>query len=140
MIRANELRVGNYFTRKDIPGNWYKIRSISKDRLHPINTVEQDFKKNAYYASDCELCDLLPIEISGDLLARFGFAPELAGIEYSIALPIGNGLDLFIEEDFSCGLRNTLENVSLYLKDIQYLHQLQNLYFALTNQELKIKL
>ena len=32
-----------------------------------------------------------------------------------------------------------LENDSTYLRDIKYVHQLQNLYFALTGEELTIK-
>lgn len=62
-------------------------------------------------------------------------------IEYSIPLPIGNGSELFVDEEGSnyksVGIKNA--NGSIYFEDIQYVHELQNIYFSISKKELPVK-
>ena len=70
MIKANELRVGNFIYYKD-DKNFYDIRALCRDRVHPINIVEHD--NNIRYAIDCLLDDLEPIPLTPEILESCGF-------------------------------------------------------------------
>jgi hypothetical protein len=134
MIQANELRIGNYVLRNDIPGNWYELRAVCKDRIHPIQVVEQDWAKNCFWASDCTLSDLNPIPLEEEILLNFGF--EFTGECYNS--PSLGRYNIFIYEG------EKLEEYRLHFTHnkyvaIYFVHQLQNLFYALTGTELTIK-
>ena len=121
-MEASELRIGNW------------VRLVSKDK---------DFEITSGYEIDLgtESCDFEPIPLTEEWLERFGFKEfidfgshtghydklPLCGFSYSIntkkvmVMHKGNGISHWID-----------------LK-VEYVHQLQNLYFALTGEELTIK-
>ena len=134
MIQANELRIGNYvYYKKD--RNYYDIRALCRDRVHPINIVEHD--GNIRYAIDCTLEDLQPIPLTPEILESCGAKKE---DDYLI-------LDMQIIQ-LAYDLSEKKITFDLYADfhlepfeiECNYLHQLQNLYFALTGEELKINL
>ena len=119
-MEAKELRIGNYVLDRGnkliLIDHWEykdKISSRRENIFHPL-TEFVDYLK--------------PIPLTEEWLVKFGF-DKLEGWDDMYYFQIG---DFQIYE----------YNVSGYEFDdfsIKHVHQLQNLYFALTNEELIIK-
>lgn len=128
MIQANELRVGNWVLNPD------KQKCVIKE-ISAIGTVcvnNLDFWKednNFGYSTN----EIIPIPLTEEILLKCGFE---------------NTHGLFTKEDLTpVYLRKPFLEADFYhvktisgdkLTSIKYLHQLQNVYFALTGQELTI--
>jgi hypothetical protein len=124
MINANELRIGNLVYRD----SWNDSRSIDiitgYDFWHSqrLDRVE----------SQVEWGSLSVIPLTEEILLKCGFE-KLGGDNYSIGrISLGLNYNISIDIDY----------VPIHCLNgkIKYLHQLQNLYFALTNEELEITL
>ena len=128
MIQANELRIGNIL---NVAGNWWHVDSI-------ISNGEKDyelyFKENDQYDHSA---NAKPIPLTPEVLERCGFeckknfvgSIDCSHNEFDIDLRLNDdGGYSFFGSEFVHGVSNF------------YLHQLQNLYFALTGEELEIKL
>lgn len=133
MIQANELRVGLWFKR-EIPGRneaWEDIQ-IDEGIMYSI------FSESLEYA----LNDLYPIPLTPEILERAGFVktehklPLLTYYDYRLGNCVASVIPSGIEIEF-CGL--DIEERT-YITKVNHIHQLQNLYFALTGTELTIKL
>ena len=118
-MKANELRIGNYFMDRggkvlrldfwDSPGKLAMNNVIEGTVWHPLT---EDVK----YAK--------PVPLTEEWLLRFGFVNDK--LEYfTIEYDNHAGYGLFYRGNLLTG--------------IEYVHQLQNLYFALTGTELEIK-
>ena len=113
-MESNELRIGN-MTTLGIVKNFY---------LYGVHTGAG----NCVSFKNCE-----PVELTEDLLFKFGF--EKIGLNYQkgwLLLHRNNktqNIDFLINEPITNKLKVTT------LKSV---HQLQNLYFAITNEELSI--
>lgn len=111
MIAANELRIGN----------WVQVLGIYKDSFRKAGLIQCDAEL-IKICSD-EKIVLLPVSVTPDILEKSGFVfiPEVGYFSYELknkpqgidAIKVGNGICV---------------------------HQLQNLFFALTGQELPIEL
>lgn len=131
MIQANELRIGNYFT--------YRGTILKVDKYT--------------FQSEWLLSEAKPITLTYKIVSKCGFVKnnEVDHISFDIHLDKYNTLALskwfytdrkfrglhllhrtVIGKEYSLPPNIDTENM--------YLHQLQNLYFALTNQELNIQL
>ena len=116
-MKASELRLGNYV---DLFG---KVAYITKS----------DFSETDYGIA---IESGKPIPLTEEWLLRFGFnwLDQVDGyrkehIEHTISmdlLPIENSKEFAVEWDYN------------WLNSIKHVHQLQNLYFALTGDELKL--
>ena len=136
-MTASELRLGNLVKvgknalhsdggSKEI----YEISELKKDVVH-----FKGFHAGEFYK------DIEPIPLTEEWLLKFGFryiteySERYDGFAYVLDLGfiiIGNGvmggdIIIFNSERKSTG------------KTIEYVHQLQNLFFALTGEELKLK-
>ena len=122
-MKANELRIGNM------------INSYGKDRLMEHN----DFSVFALYESKKEEPPYNPIPLTEEWLLKFGFKRSPAN--NSIYLPVPELKAEIHYEMFRKQLVCVLycSTGSFIPNDIKYVHQLQNLYFALTGEELTIK-
>jgi hypothetical protein len=133
-MKAKELRIGNLVDvyREDVHYGTIVIESIT-----PYGVNE---RIGTYYAVfNKPMCDELlvkPITLTEEWLLKFGF--ENPDNDYRWVY--GNDLIWVDLDDGGCALDRALIwlDVAFNLK-IQYVHQLQNLYFALTNEELTIK-
>lgn len=130
-LKASELRIGNKVAMRSITVN---------ENITVTGVIE-----NKIYYTPCKtpkFADFLwslpiyiyPIELTEEWLVEFGFDENrciLLGIDTSFhLLQITPNLDVNVydvNDNFVC------------LKSIKYVHELQNLYFALTGNELKIK-
>lgn len=143
MIDPNELRIGNYIQPKEGKDWWgYKFKSIQ------YIGHDGEFARE----SDMGQCDVVwnikdadPIPITPEWLERLGFEKRESStcIEYHIGIN-----DVTHDWLFSLTwlLRPELikaPDYPFYMNGrhtLFYVHQVQNLYFALTGQELTVKL
>ncbi|MER3470118.1 MAG: hypothetical protein C4330_02005 [Chitinophagaceae bacterium] len=130
MIKAQELRLGNYLLKK-------------------INTrivaVRCDYTHFELLAKDSK--DFYPVVLQATHLEKAGFIenkkypllPEAR--EFVLALPVKgsqqNEIKAYIKNNKECFARAVLNNLPIS-NNIYHLHQLQNLYHALTGSELHL--
>ena len=118
-LTANELRIGNYV--------WYGDGELKID----INVL---YDIDVYNALGTE-----GIPLTEEWLLKFGFENEgLHGNRFVHNKLIGDGNRFIIETDFIL-LYPKINFDDCCWSEFKYVHQLQNLYFALTGNELEIK-
>ena len=132
-MKLTELKIGNLVTDKWSVGKYpFKIVSIGKTICHYFGNQEFSAKYE----------DLEPIPLTEEWLLKFGFEKAKHSHGYDCYIKDGFDFDivshgrywvLAIYTDESC-------TNSLYFAHgrFEYVHQLQNLYFALTGEELTI--
>lgn len=127
-MKAQELRIGNYYLyhivdKRDERGEWDEVCQIDYDDLRILSEF------------DCP--EYKPILLTKKWLLKFGFVKE--GKEWQIGVHNGPFSGLMI---LQYNILNFRWNFSIgQYSDItllKYVHQLQNLYFALTGEELTI--
>ena len=112
MKKSEELRIGNLV--KDFAGNIFKFE------LQDFCNIKNS---NIYFDEYCN-----PIELTEEILLKCGF--EIIFVDFK---------HFYKLEDFC--LDDNFQPLDFDLKyKIDYLHQLQNIYFALTYKELIINL
>lgn len=120
MIQASELRIGNWYNEYGIP------KKVTAGFIQSLFRI-QSFNKLAI--------DVSPIPLTPEILEKAGFI--LRGFYYHFP-----NHDIFKLEQYklknSYWLRHNTQSIDSVR--INYLHQLQNLYFALTSEELQIDL
>jgi len=112
-MKANELRIGNLITARyqdDYAVNQVVVNSVSEIG------VNRCYGETEFYIENCE-----PIPLTEEWLVRFGFKLGVKGH--------------FKTHGNNYKFNLYMYNVNLY----KHVHQLQNLYFALTGEELEIK-
>jgi hypothetical protein len=124
MIEVNELRRGNLVIHE---GAFVFVGAISENtvKIYPRPPII-----NIAYV-------LVPIDVSDDLLEPILLTPEIlgkAGFERQGVFYIKWALEIH-ERSFECWISRGFK-----ARRVLYLHQLQNLYFALTGEELDINL
>lgn len=128
-MKAEELRIGNFV---EYFGKWIQIDGIK--RLSSGKFSVEICEKRPSGSSWCELApidspSLKPIPLTEEWLERLGFEKIN---EWVI-------LDRFTLRKTYLGVFYKNEVVNDYVR-IDYIHQLQNLYYALTGAELTIKI
>lgn len=122
MISSNELRIGN-IVNKLIMG--YKKDPVAVQRNITINAEDL---RHQYFDG---------VPITDEWLNKFGFEQEMGQMFIEYRHGEEEGFKLASRADYETWLYFYPEG-GLKL-NIQYVHQLQNLYFALTGEELTIK-
>ena len=121
-MKAEELRIGNYLLETkqvdyDEPENDYYPDRVIRVGKHLFQFEDEDIK---------------PIPLTEEWLVKFGFTND----NYAEYKKDVYTLDC---EYTDKGVFNFVINEECCLNtDIKHVHQLQNLYFALTNEELTI--
>ena len=123
-LTAEELRIGNYVLKSLKSGQGRKI--IDKIGVQDLIRIREDI--------GCFNYECIPLTEEILLKCGFDFGIKLQDFvkgKYQF-VEIINTIDGYFSE----------EGILYYglITKIKHLHQLQNLYFALTNQELKIEL
>ena len=131
-MKASELRIGNLVFLKS-KNKFYEISSG-----HDIEEID-DAPENF---------DAVPIPLTEEWLLKFGFekiitdTEDAYGIDYNLEVP--DICYISYSDDFSCAIygseyasKNSIGAVPNW-NSIKYVHGLQNLYFALTGEELTI--
>ena len=108
-MKANELRIGNWY-------RWYAER-----RYYEYQVEETDF----CYGN---MVNFEPIPLTEEWLVRLGFKKlTQGGSIYKVK-------DFHVQDFSQLGIYECNNHI-----EIKYVHQLQNLYFALTGQELELE-
>src|SRR5690606_21409077 len=113
----NELRIGN----------WYEDAFIGYTQVRGEDLA------------DWEAVNSLPIRLNPEVFAKCGFEnkPIFEGFENGVftknGLKIGLHMDDFVKDQYTI----IFAEEDIMVK-VRYLHQLQNLYYALTGEELVV--
>jgi len=120
-MKANEIRIGNYVdcVNKRHNEKYIEIESVTCEKINV------EFRE--YSLSDCK-----PIPLTEDWLLKFGF---MTNGNYWTNLVID--LDYITQEDYF-EYEIQFPFLDWVKRDLKYVHQLQNLYFALTGEELTL--
>ena len=132
-MKANDLRVGNWINEFGIPKQVMPLDILG---LHQIEHAN-------------ETCiDLIPISLTEEWLLKFGFEKYSTicyhSQKWTLKNPILEKIKRTSEHFYilkrkgKYQARTRVQSDGIYLKTIQYVHQLQNLYFALTGEELTL--
>lgn len=126
MIKANELRRGNYILPEhDLDGKYHVVNELGEGSIN--NYIEN------WYS---------PIPITPEILERCGFVVSDMGGHYNDIYEFNNVsiADSSKVSPFNyCYEYHKNKEQKKWFRGINYLHELQNLFFALTGQELEIK-
>jgi hypothetical protein len=132
MIKASELRIGNYIMQK--VGT--KISVVPCSYLH-FELLQQGGEG-----------DLYPVLLKPELFVRCGFEENKKyallpqAREFKQVMPVSgsgaNELLGYVKNNGECFARAVLNGVPIS-NNLHHLHALQNLYFALTGTELEVK-
>lgn len=127
MINAKELRIGNLIEyrisdRFDKRKEWWEVSEIDADDIHWLSKVmpeDEDFRA---------------IPLTEEWLLKLGFKKERERYfnTFIVLRFINNKVDVF-----NLGVSHDEEYFE-FLNSINYVHQLQNLHFALTQRELTV--
>lgn len=124
MIRANELRIGNLIIFKQFGQGEGKIGEIKCGDFGRVKCDDPD--ESEYH----------PIPLTPEWLERCGF------VDHG---PHDNGQHSWHHSNLTVGFDGKCfyyydDNDCIYVASCEYLHQLQNFYFACEGEELKIEL
>lgn len=119
-MKANELRIGNYYAIAHTEGIVYP------------QIIELKINEFGNYSSDGDNLELAaqPVLLTEEWLLKFGFEKDDDNDLYLHCGDFGLNCD---GVKWSIGQNHD----SFSLINIEHVHQLQNLYFALTGEELK---
>ena len=132
-MKANELRIGNLLTWEDEPN---RLLIVSEIGFNNQKNRWVRFENGDGSIIEDEFSQLIPISLTEEWLVKFGFE-KLWYDDNGMKLPYYrlNQNDYLFDLDYEfCATRDDAGYI--YLKSV---HQLQNLYFALTGEELEIK-
>ena len=128
-IQATEVRVNNFVNARKTP---FTLNAIDIQAIVNEGAI--------YYA----------IKLTKEHLRIFGFIADESGDNFAIPLPTGDGCELSVEFEMgtTCIVRNyDAKEIAkstkfnkydfCYIKHPNYVHELQNLYFALCGKELE---
>jgi hypothetical protein len=143
MINARELSPTNLVLYNN------NIQSVLSVHSHKSKKYPEGFisfiPDGEQYANDADLRNVEPIPLTPKILEQCGFEKSGANSTQS-AYSLNYYLYVVKEVDSSYSLVRAeyINNYFVYSeglisKNIQYLHQLQNLYFSLTGEEIEIK-
>lgn len=131
MVPANEIRIGNFFYIRESE-HAQQVKNIFEDKVLLYG-----------YDKHYNIEQIRPLPISPVFLAQFGFIRSDRrdfDVEWGI---IFNGGDLIIihEKTLNVSLfsKNDLRGAGLQLEHVKYFHQLQNLYFSISGEDLRFK-
>lgn len=137
-LHAHELRIGNCLRLGEVI---LKVSEINNNCFYTTEEDGNDFKSTVW--------DIEPIELTEEWLLKFGFIKSGTNTDSHWYKGDNEGIsriglkqykDLFnnnhISFDFNVGGAYCISSVDI---KIEFVHQLQNLYFALTGEELRIK-
>lgn len=118
-MKAQELRLGN----------------LVYDTGGKVNTINMDAFKYLLSYGDTDICQVKPIPLTEEWLVKFDGKKILYSEikDYSF----GDYSVTIIKDVFKFWVVDSID--SPLCIEIKYVHQLQNLYFALTGEELTIK-
>lgn len=134
MLKANELRIGNYITYNSL---------LQKDEVFIVDQrwfgALAGGRRKGEIKPDEEIINYSGIPLTPEILERCGFANIYMANIWNVYIKGKYRIEETARKNSYAFRLNVNPNESYYLADVNYLHQLQNLYFSLTGEELEIK-
>jgi len=123
-MKNTELRIGNLISRKDL-GN-------GEDRIESVIELGQKLICSGPIKVICQYDEIQPIPLTEEWLLKFGFE------KLNRDVPAYESNNLIMEWLFErwTGRLYYDAYTSIQIIQVNHVHQLQNLYFALTGEEL----
>ena len=138
-MRTADLRLGNFVGIKETA--LHADGCNHSEAIFEIEEIKKDVVQFKGYHANEYYKDLNPIPLTEQWLLDFGFKDE-GGDDYVVTKG-EHTLLLTVEKDsirvYLISLYGTYNSKYTFLKSIIYVHQLQNLYFALFQEELILK-
>ena len=131
---CRQLRYGNFVMTG-------KVESVAFEIC--ASGITHDSLSRDIVAGHCEWSHVEPIPLTEEWLVKFGFVETVSasGLFYNVNIGVekdGGGWSWsFRQVHIELGKRTS--TFYHHILQIQYVHQLQNLYFALTGEELTLK-
>lgn len=126
MIKVEDLRIGNKVHFNGKHKEVGTVTAIAKENFGDYERVFLNGRLDSYYLPK----NLKGIEITGQILLDAGFEEvEWAGGCFEKK---GFFIDM---DDFECGYKS-----NWFDSKVQYVHELQNIYFSIFKEELEFKL
>jgi len=126
-MEASELRIGNLVSHPELE---ISIVCIIQNNCYGVSNKKIDNTRVSYLK--CQ-----PIKLTEKWLLKFGFEKGVDNVYYIKSKQMY--LKIFEKIGHVIGSVDKYSNCFKISNDIKYVHQLQNLYFALTGKELTIK-
>ena len=125
-MKATELRIGNYHLyhivdKYDERGEWDEVSQIDAEDFRILGNF------------DCP--EYKPIPLDEEWLQKLGYCRYDERVDYFYDGNFRTRIDLH-KCEFKFYSFCEVSNEQWYLLTVQYVHQLQNIYFALTGEEL----
>lgn len=125
-------RIGNLVKWKDEDAECYL--TITGIVLNDIVWLEWEWKDGERDDCDCSIDSITGIKITEDLILKLGFEQSKTTDKFftkdnSFGISTANNKFRFIQGNFVC---------QLVLRDLEFIHELQNLYYSLTGSELSL--
>ena len=147
-MKANELRIGNLVTINNIQC-WDMLKNIpvivtgmnetpaleKGGWTYSISLKQIEKKVNTYFTTIHQFIQFIePILLTEEWLIKLGFeiGSDMFEEHTEYEKIVKPGVSITLSHEFEC-------YQGIYSQKIQYVHQLQNLYFVLTGEELEIK-
>ena len=132
-MKATELRLGNLFANIE-DNSIYKVTKINEDTIEGICINNMGWIGEQHFHL---IEQVLPIKLTEEWLLKFGFE-DVTGVDYILHIDVDFKLILIPADAFypQIDKADDIGWSSISLNKIEYIHQLQNLYFALTGEEL----
>lgn len=129
MLKPEQLRLGNYI--------YSEVTTVNvKVTTQVLKLIESEIKTK-------ELSRYKPIPLTEEWLLKFGFERKFFNKEETPRW-INKSFYMFIDAVWYITFKRdgyvSFIAFDCFLKDLRYVHQLQNLYFALTGKELEVEL
>jgi len=144
-MKSTELRIGNWIDDTSEDGGFFQVEGICKDK-EGFSGYYIIYRNGSFKCSleedelESDLIQIKPIPLTEEILLKCGFKKDLDGSFQK------NDVSIFLDKRFKTNLYLQTNDSNRnfiwfgYECKIQHLHQLQNLYFALTGEELNIEL
>jgi cell wall assembly regulator SMI1 len=136
MININEIRRGNILNcgiDEDDEGNEIpmpgRVLQIFDQTIHWTNVLDQENACDGYSATDADFIE--PILLTPEWLERMGFPSDKSTMD------LGGQYSLYFERR---GNKLFIEAENTDVREVLYVHDAQNIYLALTGEELQIKI
>lgn len=128
-MKIEELRIGNFYQQFDLKHEVYDYRQITLFDFEYISGSSMSLKEVGFE----------PIPLTEEWLVKFGFEFTPGGTS---GADMWQGMGFWTKRDVvlrgSRGIKYPLRLNGYFNCEFKYVHQLQNLYFALTGEELEL--
>lgn len=146
-MEVKDLRIGNYVSlnKKQRDELWINNEICADKYYYSVDVIygsgEIVLKLDAEDI-DFDIKDIQPIPLTEEWLLKLGFEEKGDNKEESYFLLYGFHLENRANDKFSLNINKEDFGcwwIDQYLKELKYVHQLQNIFFCITGEELTIK-